>query len=142
MHKRTNFMQYFSTNNSNHKVSLAQAVIKGLAPDNGLYMPERIPVLKKELIESFSDKTFQEIGYAVIGALFSEDLSETQIKELVDHTLTFDAPLVEVEDGIYSLELFHGPTLAFKDFGARFCSKLMSMLQSKSEQTVRVLVAT
>jgi len=135
-------MQYFSTNNSNHKVSLAQAVIKGLAPDNGLYMPERIPVLKKELIESFSDKTFQEIGYAVIGALFSEDLSETQIKELVDHTLTFDAPLVEVEDGIYSLELFHGPTLAFKDFGARFCSKLMSMLQSKSEQTVRVLVAT
>lgn len=135
-------MQYYSTNNFDHKVSLSQAVIKGLAPDNGLYMPERIPVLSKELIESFSQMSFQEIGYAVIGALFSEDLSESQIKELVDHTLTFDAPLVKVEEDVYSLELFHGPTLAFKDFGARFCSKLMSMLQSKSEQTVRVLVAT
>ena len=135
-------MQYFSTNNPNHKVSLSQAVIKGLAPDNGLYMPERIPVLSQELIERFSQLSFQEIGYAVIGALFSEDLSESQIKELVDHTLTFDAPLVKVEEDVYSLELFHGPTLAFKDFGARFCSKLMSMLQSKSDKTVRVLVAT
>src|SRR5690606_12379736 len=126
--KRKNSMQYFSTNNTDHKVSLSQAVIKGLAPDNGLYMPERIPVLSQELIESFSQKSFQEIGYAVIGALFSEDLSESQIKELVDHTLTFDAPLMKVEEDVYSLELFHGPTLAFKDFGARFCSKLMSML--------------
>jgi len=135
-------MQYFSTNNPNHKVSLSQAVIKGLAPDNGLYMPERIPVLSQELIESFSDKSFQEIGYAVIGSLFSEDLSESQIKELVDHTLTFDAPLVKVAEDLYSLELFHGPTLAFKDFGARFCSKLMSMLHGKNHKTVRVLVAT
>lgn len=135
-------MMYFSTNNPNHKVSLSEAVIKGLAPDNGLYMPERIPVLPKELIEKFSQMSFQEIGYAVIGALFSEDLSESQIRELVDHTLTFDAPLVEVEEDVYSLELFHGPTLAFKDFGARFCSKLMSMLVEKSNKTLRVLVAT
>ena len=135
-------MQYFSTNNPNHKVSLAEAVIKGLAPDNGLYMPERIPVLPEELIQKLSEMSFQEIGYAVISALFSEDLSESQIKELVDHTLTFDAPLVKVEEYVYSLELFHGPTLAFKDFGARFCSKLMSMLVEKSTKTVRVLVAT
>lgn len=135
-------MQYFSTNNFNHKVSLAEAVIKGLAPDNGLYMPERIPVLPQDLIMEFSEMSFQEIGYAVISAFFSEDLSESQIKELVDHTLTFDAPLVLVEDDVYSLELFHGPTLAFKDFGARFCSKLMSMLVEKSSQTLRVLVAT
>lgn len=135
-------MQYFSTNNPSHKVSLAQAVIKGLAPDNGLYLPERIPVLSQELILSFSQLSFREIGYAVIGALFSEDLNEKQVKELVDHTLVFDAPLVKVEDGAYSLELFHGPTLAFKDFGARFCSKLMSMLQGKGDKTVRVLVAT
>jgi threonine synthase len=135
-------MQYFSTNNPDYRVSLSQAVIKGLAPDNGLFMQEQIPVLAGDLIESFAQKSFREIGYDVIGALFSEDLSESQIRELVDHTLTFDAPLVKVEEDVYSLELFHGPTLAFKDFGARFCSKLMSMLQSKSEQTVRVLVAT
>jgi threonine synthase len=135
-------MKYFSTNNRNHQVSLSQAVIKGLAPDNGLYLPERIPVLSFELIERLTKMTFQEIGYAIIGALFSEDLSQAQIKELVDHTLTFDAPIVEVEKDVYSLELFHGPTLAFKDFGARFCSKLMSMLQTQKEKKVRVLVAT
>jgi threonine synthase len=135
-------MQYFSTNNPNHKVSLSEAVIKGLAPDKGLYMPERIPVLSEQLIQRFSEMSFQEIGYAVIGALFSQDLSESQIKKLVDHTLTFDAPLVQVEEGVFSLELFHGPTLAFKDFGARFCSKLMSMLVKNSSQTLRVLVAT
>ncbi|OOG69604.1 threonine synthase [Algoriphagus sp. A40] len=135
-------MQYYSTNNPNHKVSLSEAVIKGLAPDNGLYFPERIPVLPKELIEKFSKMNFREIGYAVIDALFSEDLSETQIRELVDHTLTFDAPVVKVDEDVYSLELFHGPTLAFKDFGARFCSKLMSMLHGKNDKTVRVLVAT
>lgn len=135
-------MQYYSTNNPNHKVSLSEAVIKGLAPDNGLYMPERIPVLPKELIERLPEMSFREIGYAVIGALFSEDLSEKQIHELVDHTLTFDAPIVKVEEDVYSLELFHGPTLAFKDFGARFCSKLMSMLVGEKSQKVRVLVAT
>lgn len=135
-------MQYYSTNNPNHKVSLSEAVIKGLAPDNGLYMPDQIPVLPKELMEGMSEMSFREIGYAVIGALFSEDLSETQIHELVDHTLTFDAPIVKVEEDVYSLELFHGPTLAFKDFGARFCSKLMSMLVGEQSQKVRVLVAT
>ena len=135
-------MQYFSTNNPSHKVSLSEAVIKGLAPDNGLYMPERIPVMPKNLIEKMPEMSFREIGYEVIGSLFCEDLSEKQIHELVDHTLTFDAPLVKVEENVFSLELFHGPTLAFKDFGARFCSKLMSMLVKEKSQKVRVLVAT
>ncbi|WP_026951855.1 threonine synthase [Algoriphagus mannitolivorans] len=135
-------MKYFSTNNPKHQVSLSEAVIKGLAPDNGLYMPERIPVLPQDFFDQMAELSFREIGYHVIGALFSEDLNESQIKELVDHTLTFDAPLVEVERGIFSLELFHGPTLAFKDFGARFCSKLMSMVVLETEQKIRVLVAT
>ncbi|MDR7132311.1 threonine synthase [Algoriphagus sp. 4150] len=135
-------MKFYSTNNSNHQVELAEAVIKGLAPDQGLYMPTEIPVLSKELLDKLPEMTFREIGYEVIGALFSTALSEAQINELVDHTLTFDAPLVQVEEDVYSLELFHGPTLAFKDFGARFCSKLMSMLMSKSDRKVRVLVAT
>ncbi|WP_332913158.1 hypothetical protein [Algoriphagus boritolerans] len=99
-------MKYFSTNNPNHKVSLAEAVIKGLAPDNGLYMPERIPVLPQDLMMEFSEMSFQEIGYAIISALFSEDLSASQIRELVDHTLTFDAPLVQVEEDVYSWNCF------------------------------------
>ncbi|SEJ70928.1 threonine synthase [Cyclobacterium xiamenense] len=133
-------MNYFSTNNPNHKVALKEAVIKGLAPDQGLYMPETIPVLPAEFFTRLSSLSFREMGYEIVGALFSEDLTPGQIHELVDHTLIFDAPLVQVEDGLFSLELFHGPTLAFKDFGARFCSKLMSMLQDKRE--LKVLVAT
>jgi threonine synthase len=135
-------MNFYSTSNPSHLVNLTEAVVKGLAPDQGLYMPETIPVLEASFFANFSELTFQEIGYKVIGALFSSALSDSQIKELVDHTLVFDAPLVEVEQDVYSLELFHGPTLAFKDFGARFCSKLMSMLIAKSDQRVRVLVAT
>lgn len=135
-------MKFYSTNNSEHQVGLAEAVIKGLAPDQGLYMPLVIPRLSPELLAKFREMSFREIGYEVIGALFSEDLTQDQIKNLVDHTLVFDAPLVKVEDDIYSLELFHGPTLAFKDFGARFCSKLMSLLLEDSAKKVRVLVAT
>jgi len=135
-------MRFFSTNNRQHEVGLDVAVIKGLAPDQGLYFPVKIPLLKEEFIKSLPRKSFKEIGYEVIGTLFSEDLSGQQIKELVDHTLAFDAPLVKVEPDVYSQELFHGPTLAFKDFGARFCSKLMSMLLKNQGQKVRVLVAT
>lgn len=135
-------MRYYSTNNPNYAVSLSEAVIKGLAPDNGLYMPQRIPVLSKALIDHLPEMSFREIGYAVISALFSEDLNDRQILELVDHTLAFDAPILEVEEDVYSLELFHGPTLAFKDFGARFCSKLMSMLVADKSKKLHVLVAT
>ncbi|WP_297337283.1 threonine synthase [Algoriphagus sp.] len=135
-------MKYYSTNNPNQSASLSEAVMKGLAPDHGLYMPERIPVLSKEIIDKLPDMTFREIGYTVIETLFAEDLSKNQIQELVDHTLTFDAPIVKVEEDIFSLELFHGPTLAFKDFGARFCSKLMSMLVKEKSKVLRVLVAT
>jgi len=135
-------MNFYSTNNPNHIVSLKEAVVKGLAPDQGLYMPKEIPVLPKSFFDCLPEMSFQEIGYEVIRALFNEDLSKEQIRELVDHTLAFDAPLVEVEEEIYSLELFHGPTLAFKDFGARFCSKLMSILMQGEERQVRVLVAT
>lgn len=135
-------MRFFSTNDPTHQVELTQAVVKGLAPDQGLYFPCEIPKLSSDFLESLPDLSFREIGYGVIGAIFSDDLSAAQIKELVDHALAFDAPIVRVEEDVYSLELFHGPTLAFKDFGARFCSKLMSMLMAKSDKKVRVLVAT
>jgi len=133
-------MKFYSTNNQSHSVSLRDAVVKGLAPDQGLYMPERIHRLPDTFFEHFSEMSFQEIGIEVIGAIFSDDLSTDQIRDLVAHTLQFDAPLVEVEEDLFSLELFHGPTLAFKDFGARFCSKLMSLLLDGQE--VKVLVAT
>lgn len=133
-------MKYYSTNNPEHKVDLKEAVIKGLAPDQGLYMPEKIPVLSSDFFSNIHKLSFKEIGYEVIAALFSEDLSQGQIKALVDHTLDFDAPVVPVMQDVFTLELFHGPTLAFKDFGARFCSKLMSMLQD--EGAIKVLVAT
>lgn len=135
-------MKFYSTNNPENFVSLKEAVIKGLAPDQGLYMPEKIPVMPAEFFQELPFMSFQEMGGEIIRALFKEDLTETQIQALVNHTLSFPAPLVQVEEGVYSLELFHGPTLAFKDFGARFCSKLMSMLMAKEERLVRVLVAT
>ncbi len=135
-------MNFYSTNNPEHKVNLKEAVIKGLAPDQGLYMPTRIPKLSQELIDKLPLMSFKEIGYAIMEALFEDQLQSQQIKDLVDHTLVFDAPLVEVEEGVFSLELFHGPTLAFKDFGARFCSKLMSLLMNGESQKVKVLVAT
>jgi threonine synthase len=133
-------MRYFSTNNPSHLVSLRDAVIKGLAPDQGLYMPEQIPSLPADFISSLKGMDFLRIGKVVIGALFSEDLSGKEIEALVEHTLTFDTPLVKVEENVHSLELFHGPTLAFKDVGARFCSKLMSFLVR--DEKIRVLVAT
>ncbi|HSI77406.1 MAG TPA: threonine synthase [Lunatimonas sp.] len=133
-------MKFYSTNNPAHIVSLQEAVIKGLAPDQGLYMPVTIPQLPASFFKQMPEMSFLEIGFEVISAIFSEDLSEAQIQDLVAHTLQFDAPLVQVEEDVYSLELFHGPTLAFKDFGARFCSKLMSLLLDGKK--VKVLVAT
>src|SRR5690606_4738663 len=121
-------MKFYSTNNKKHVVSLKEAVIKGLAPDQGLYMPMAIPAMSEDFLESMQRRSFREIGYEVINAFFKDDLSEEEIIDLVNHTLAFDAPLVELEKGVFALELFHGPTLAFKDFGARFCSKLMSLL--------------
>ena len=93
-------MQYYSTNNPNHKVDLKEAVIKGLAPDQGLYMPKSIPAMPDSFFSQLPTMTFQEMAYEVIGSLFGEDLDVAQVKELVDHTLVFDAPLVKVEEGI------------------------------------------
>lgn len=133
-------MKFYSTNNPAHIISLPEAVIKGLAPDQGLYMPVTIPQLPASFFKRLPEMSFLEMGFEVINAIFSEDLSTAQIQDLVAHTLQFDAPLVQVEENVYSLELFHGPTLAFKDFGARFCSKLMSLLLDGKK--VKVLVAT
>lgn len=138
-------MIYYSTNNEAPKASLEKAVIKGLAEDKGLYMPEHIKALPKEFFDNIQNMSFQEIAYTVADAFFGEDVDADSLKRIVYDTLAFDCPVVEVEPNIYTLELFHGPTLAFKDVGARFMARLLQYFLSKGEdkkQTVNVLVAT
>jgi len=135
-------MKYYSTGNKQQKRSLREAVLEGLAPDGGLYMPERIPVLPEEQILSFRNKNFNEISGEVALHLFGEDLAEQEILQITESAINFDTPLVKVEDGVYTLELFHGPTLAFKDVGARFMARMLGYFTVGLNREVNVLVAT
>jgi threonine synthase len=135
-------MKFYSTNNPNLKVDLKQAVTRGLAPDNGLYMPAQIPLLPAEFFRTIQQKSFQEIAFTVAHNLIGDDIPDEELKRMVDHTLQFDAPVVPIEQGIYALELFHGPTLAFKDFGARFMSQLLGYFARQQDQEIVILVAT
>ncbi|MBR2618663.1 MAG: threonine synthase [Paludibacteraceae bacterium] len=137
-------MNYYSTNGQIKGVSLKDAVIKGLADDKGLFMPDIIKALPASFFENIENLSFQEIAYTVADAFFGEDVEADALKKIVYDTLSFDAPLVKVTDNIYSLELFHGPTLAFKDVGGRFMSRLLGYFIQKEGQkgNVNVLVAT
>lgn len=136
-------MKYYSTEGQTPKVSLQEAVVKGLAPDNGLYMPEKIKRLPNSFFESIDKLSFQEIAYTVADAFFGEDIESDTLKKIVYETLNFDTPIVNVVDNIYSLELFHGPTLAFKDVGGRFMARLLAyFIEKQKQEDVKVLVAT
>jgi threonine synthase len=136
-------MNYYSTNHQSPIASLQEAVVKGLAPDKGLYMPESIKALPAEFFETIDQLSFQEIAYRVADAFFGEDIEADTLKQIVYDTLSFETPVVKVEENIYSLELFHGPTLAFKDVGGRFMARLLGYFIKKQGQTdVNVLVAT
>ena len=141
-------MKYYSTNGKAPQANLEKAVVKGLAEDRGLYMPEEIYKLPKEFFDDMKDLSFQDIAYNVASNFFGEDVDEDALQDLVFDTLSFDCPVVKVEDNIYALELFHGPTLAFKDVGARFMARLLQYFirgerkEEKGERTVNVLVAT
>ena len=142
-------MKYYSTNGNAPIADLRKAVVKGLAEDRGLYMPERISVLPKAFFENIDQMSFQEIAYTVANAFFGEDVDPDALKDIVYDTLSFDCPVVKVKDNIYSLELFHGPTLAFKDVGARFMARLLQYfirgersVVSGEKSEVNVLVAT
>lgn len=136
-------MKYYSTNLKAEKASLQEAVVKGLASDRGLFMPEVIKQLPDSFFDKMKDLSFQEIAYTVADAFFGEDVDAKSLKEIVYDTLSFDVPLVHVNDNIYSLELFHGPTLAFKDVGARFMSRLLGyFIKKEGQKEVNVLVAT
>ena len=138
-------MQFYSTNNQAPLATLEKAVVKGLAEDRGLYMPERIKSLPQSFYDNIQNMTFQEVAYNVADAFFGEDVPAEDLRRIVYDTLAFDCPVVPVNDNIYSLELFHGPTLAFKDVGARFMARLLQYFIKKDNAgkgEVNVLVAT
>ena len=137
-------MKYYSTNGKAPIADLHKAVVKGLAEDRGLYMPERINKLPQEFFDNIEKMSFQEIAYTVASAFFGEDVDPDALHDIVYDTLQFDCPVVNVKDNIYTLELFHGPTLAFKDVGARFMARLLQYFikQENNHKEVNVLVAT
>ena len=143
-------MKYYSTNGKAPIADLQKAVVKGLAEDRGLYMPERINKLPKEFFDNIEKMSFQEIAYAVASAFFGEDVDPDALHDIVLDTLSFDCPVVKVKGNIYTLELFHGPTLAFKDVGARFMARLLRYFtrdsrnsrESRGSREINVLVAT
>lgn len=136
-------MKYYSTNKQAPLADLRKAVVKGLAEDKGLYMPETIHRLPQEFFDNIQDISFQDIAYNVASAFFGEDVELDALQEIVYDTLRFDCPVAKITDNIYSLELFHGPTLAFKDVGARFMARLLRyFIRVEDEEQVNVLVAT
>ena len=136
-------MKYYSTNKEAPTATLEEAVVKGLAPDKGLYMPENIHKLPTAFFDNIENMSFQEIAFEVAKAFFGDDVETNALKEIVYDTLSFDVPAIKVEDNIYSLELFHGPTLAFKDVGARFMARLLQyFIKKEGQKSITVLVAT
>jgi threonine synthase len=136
-------MKYYSTNHEAPLASLKDAVVRGLAPDGGLYMPQSITRLPDAFFNNMSEMTLPEIAFMVADTLFGDDIEPEQLKRIVYDTLSFEIPLKKVEDNIYVLELFHGPTLAFKDVGARFMARMLGYFNNLDNTgTVNVLVAT
>lgn len=135
-------MQLYSTNNHRHIVSLREAVLHSLPPDNGLYMPVQLPRLPEAFFQKLPQLSFNDIAFAVSRNLIGEEIPEQDLRELIDSAFDFTAPLVPLSDRLHILELFHGPSLAFKDFGARFMSRLMSYFNRNETQPLRILVAT
>ena len=136
-------MKYYSTNKQASDATLEEAVVRGLAGDKGLYMPREIKPLPASFYEEIENLSFQEIAYRVADAFFGEDVPADVLKQIVYDTLSFDTPVVKVKDNIYSLELFHGSTLAFKDVGGRFMARLLGyFIRKEGKKQVNVLVAT
>lgn len=135
-------MRFYSTNNKNQFATLKEAVVQGLAADNGLYMPEQIPTLPSDFFRGMHELDFRQIALEVARSFTGEEIPDEELGRIIGETLRFDAPLVSVEEGIDALELFHGPTMAFKDFGARFMSQLLRYFSSQTKREIIILVAT
>ena len=136
-------MNFYSTNKIAPLATLQEAVVKGLAPDKGLYMPEKITRLPQKFFDEIGSFGLIDIAKTVANSFFGEDIPKEKLDKIVSDTLSFDIPLVKVEEGVYVLELFHGPTFAFKDVGARFMARLSSyFVKEQQQRDVKVLVAT
>ena len=136
-------MLFYSTNKNTPKASLQEAVIKGLASDRGLFMPDHIPHLSESFFNEIANKSLVEISKTVAEAFFGEDIPKEKLDSIISDTLNFEIPLIEIEKEIYVLELFHGPTFAFKDVGARFMARMLSyFVKERNQDDVKVLVAT
>jgi len=135
-------MQYYSTNNKNLRVPFQEAVFNSLPADRGLYMPEKVPALDAYFIQHLAQYSLQEIAYNVAKALIGADIPEGDLRNIVEDAIDFDAPVRPLDGGLAVLELFHGPSLAFKDFGARFMSRVMAYFSTEKDRVLDVLVAT
>ena len=134
-------MQFYSTNNKDYKVSFREATMKGLASDEGLYMPEYLPDLRN-YIDGIETLSFQDLSYIIANSFMNDDLSKSDIEDVVSNAIKFSAPLIKLEENQFILELFHGPTLAFKDFGACFMAKTINKFVQNNDRELNILVAT
>ncbi|MGY3054679.1 threonine synthase [Pedobacter sp. UYEF25] len=135
-------MKLYSTNNKNHLVSFKEAVFNSLPLDKGLYMPETIPQLKPSFIDSIENRSLQEIAFEVASTLLKDEIPKEDLRAIINEAINFDAPAIKLDEKTFVLELFHGPSLAFKDFGARFMSRVMGYFLNPDEKLLDVLVAT
>lgn len=135
-------MKYYNINNPNETVPLKDAVLKSISSESGLYMPETIPVLPKDFFEKLPGLSLQEIGFEVSKAMMGDDIPHAALKKIVNEALSFPIPLKKLEENLFVLELFHGPTLAFKDVGARFMAGLFEYFLQNENREVTILVAT
>ncbi|MCH7658252.1 MAG: threonine synthase [Bacteroidetes bacterium] len=134
-------MKYYSTNNKSIRVNFREAVLKGIADDQGLFLPEKIKTLPEEIIRDFRKTGLNEIACTIAGIFVNNDIPDKVLSEIIKDSLNFEIPLVKVEENVFSLELFHGPTMAFKDVGARFLARCMSYF-TETSKTITILVAT
>ncbi len=135
-------MLFYSTKTQSIKASLEEAVFRSLPPDNGLYMPEFIPTISQKFLDTIESRSFNEIAVEVGHTLLSDDITHSEMETIVENSFSFEAPVVEITPDNYVLELFHGPSMAFKDFGARFMASLMSYFLAKTQKEIKILVAT
>ncbi len=135
-------MHLYSTNHKSEPVGIEEAIFQGLPPDNGLYMPESIPSLSKEFWDTCDKLSFSEIAFEIANAFFKDDIPMEDLRALLEKAIDFDAPSVEITENLYCLELFHGPSMAFKDFGARFMAAVMSYFLKAQSKQIHILVAT
>ncbi|HLR36481.1 MAG TPA: threonine synthase [Chitinophagaceae bacterium] len=135
-------MKFYSTKNPTYQVPLEQAVFESLPPDNGLYMPVEIPKLPADFFKNIHDKSFIEIAYTVAQSLIGDSIDAHALQQIIEEAINFPAPIKKIEENIHVLELFHGPSMAFKDFGARFMSRVMHYFLEKDKKEIDILVAT